>query len=57
MRIPRSLNVVQRNIMLLEVLKNLDSHCNYIYSGQVFPSIFSLLGGGGGGGWLGGWGC
>ena len=64
MGLTRPLNVVQRNIMSLEVLKNLISHCDSIYSGQVFKIIFLIVflgflrisnlaqhsGGGGGGG-------
>ena len=36
------LHTVQRNIMSLEVLKDLVSHCDSIYSGQVFKAIFLI---------------
>ena len=42
MRLTRPLHTVKRNIMSLQVLKDLVSQCDTIYSGQVFKAIFLI---------------
>ena len=42
MRLMRPLHTLQRNIMSLEVVKSLISHCDSIYLGQVFKAIFLI---------------